>query len=309
MIEPHDVSLCFTDPGHEVDLLLESDLGTLYQMWEGVFELRSALRDGLIRLTGRRDLVLVFPETLKFSPSRLTSVEPWRGPSMREIAALALAALLGWLPFLWRPLSPDEGGFLLVASQWGPGSSLYGDYWVDRPPVLIGLFALADGMGDPWALRVLGCLAVVLTVLLAALVGRLAAPATRIGPVLAAGRRRSSPRPRSSAGASSTASCSPCPSSCRARGGDRGVDGRVGRAALALGTARVPPVPSPRSPSRASSTSSSRSSCSPLVTRRTRPAGGRGRRRRAHGPGRAAGQPRPRNAARRALGRAGHLPR
>jgi hypothetical protein len=101
--------------------------------------------------------------------------------------ALALAALLGWLPFLWRPLSPDEGGFLIVASQWSPGSSLYGDYWVDRPPLLIGLFALADGVGDPWALRLLGGVAVVATVLLAALVGRLAAPATRIGPGLAAG--------------------------------------------------------------------------------------------------------------------------
>ena len=94
---------------------------------------------------------------------------------------------MGWLPFLWRPLSPDEGGFLIVASQWAPGSSLYGDYWVDRPPVLIGLFALADGLGDPWALRVLGMLAVVATVMLAGLVGRLAAPTTRIGPALAAG--------------------------------------------------------------------------------------------------------------------------
>lgn len=90
------------------------------------------------------------------------------------------------MPFLWRPLSPDEGGFLLVASQWAPGTSLYGDYWVDRPPVLIGLFALADGLGDPWALRLLGTLAVVATVLLAAVVGRLAAPGTRTGPLLAA---------------------------------------------------------------------------------------------------------------------------
>ena len=61
------------------------------------------------------------------------------------------------------------------------------NYWVDRPPVLIGLFATAEEIGeDPWALRLLGCLAVVLTVLLAAMVGRLAAPATRIGPFLAA---------------------------------------------------------------------------------------------------------------------------
>ena len=105
----------------------------------------------------------------------------------REVGLLAAAACIGWLPFLWRPLSPDEGGFLIVASQWAPGSSLYGDYWVDRPPVLIGLFALADGLGDPWALRLLGTLAVVATVLLAGVVGRLAAPTTRIGPVLAAG--------------------------------------------------------------------------------------------------------------------------
>ena len=68
VIDPDDVSLCFTDPGHEVDLLLESPLSTLYQLWEGVFELRAAMRDGLISLTGRRELVLVFPEALRFSP-------------------------------------------------------------------------------------------------------------------------------------------------------------------------------------------------------------------------------------------------
>ena len=105
----------------------------------------------------------------------------------RAVVFFTIAACAGWLPFVGRSLSPDEGGFLLVASQWSEGSSLYGDYWVDRPPVLIGLFALADGLGDPWALRLLGCVAVVATVLLAGLVGRLAAPATRIGPALAAG--------------------------------------------------------------------------------------------------------------------------
>jgi hypothetical protein len=107
--------------------------------------------------------------------------------SRRGVGLFAAAACVGWLPFLWRPLSPDEGGFLIVASQWGPGTSLYGNYWVDRPPVLIGLFGLVDGVGDPWALRLLGTLAVIVTVLLAGLVGRLAAPATRIGPMLAAG--------------------------------------------------------------------------------------------------------------------------
>ena len=91
------------------------------------------------------------------------------------VAALAAAAVLCWLPFLGRTPSPDEGGLLTVAGQWAPGSSLYGDYWVDRPPLLIGLFALADGLGGALALRVMGLMAVALTVVLAGVIGRLAA--------------------------------------------------------------------------------------------------------------------------------------
>ncbi len=99
---------------------------------------------------------------------------------------LAAAVPLGWLPFLWRPMSQDEGGFLIVASQWREGSSLYGDYWVDRPPVLIWLFSIPDGLGDPWALRLLGTIAAVVVVLLAARIGSLAAPDARFGAVLPA---------------------------------------------------------------------------------------------------------------------------
>ena len=87
---------------------------------------------------------------------------------------LALAAGVAWLPFVARPLRPDEGGFLLVAAQWGPGSSLYGNYWVDRPPLLIGLFRLADLAGGVVALRLLGVAAVIGSVLLAAHLGRVA---------------------------------------------------------------------------------------------------------------------------------------
>jgi hypothetical protein len=55
----------------------------------------------------------------------------------------AVLAGLGWLPFVGAPASPDEGGYLLVASQWSRGTSLYGNYWVDRPPLLIGVHELA----------------------------------------------------------------------------------------------------------------------------------------------------------------------
>lgn len=54
-------------------------------------------------------------------------------------AALAVAA---WLPFLGTPLMPDEAGLFIIGEQWSPGRSLYGDYWVDRPPLIIWMYAL-----------------------------------------------------------------------------------------------------------------------------------------------------------------------
>ena len=90
-------------------------------------------------------------------------------------------AFLAWLPFLWVPLASDAAGFLMLSRQWSPGSSLYGDYWVDRPPLLLWLFRLAglgpvtlhsDGLLAPGVV-VLGALASAATVLLA---GLLAAP-------------------------------------------------------------------------------------------------------------------------------------
>jgi DNA-binding HxlR family transcriptional regulator len=68
VVEPHDVSLCFTDPGHVPDVTLRSTLSVLYQVWEGVVELAAASRDGLVELTGRREVLLRLPESLRLSP-------------------------------------------------------------------------------------------------------------------------------------------------------------------------------------------------------------------------------------------------
>lgn len=69
--------------------------------------------------------------------------------------------------------SSDEGGFLVVAGQWHVGgSSLYGDYWVDRPPLLIAVFRLAHVTGGLLSLRLLGILAAVAAVLLLASTSR-----------------------------------------------------------------------------------------------------------------------------------------
>lgn len=90
------------------------------------------------------------------------------------VPAAAAVAVLGRLPFLARAPSPDEAGYLLVGAQWdGAGSSLYGSYWVDRPPLLVSLFRLAAALGGVPALRLIGCVAALLVVVGAARAARL----------------------------------------------------------------------------------------------------------------------------------------
>jgi hypothetical protein len=91
------------------------------------------------------------------------------------VLPIVLLAVVGLrLLLVARPASPDEAGFLVVASQWHVGgTSLYGNYWVDRPPLLIGLFRLADLFGGLSALRVIGAIAAAATVwLLSSTAGR-----------------------------------------------------------------------------------------------------------------------------------------
>lgn len=68
VVAPQDVSLCFTDPGYEVDATVRSPLGVLYQVWEGVLELPAAVRAGLVTLSGRREVLSRLPEALMLSP-------------------------------------------------------------------------------------------------------------------------------------------------------------------------------------------------------------------------------------------------
>jgi hypothetical protein len=96
----------------------------------------------------------------------------WPEFSTRWVVLGALVAVALRLPYLRSPLRSDEGGFLLVGSQWHPGSSLYGNYWVDRPPLLVGFYAAADWLGGATALRLMGCGLVFAVILLAHHLGR-----------------------------------------------------------------------------------------------------------------------------------------
>ena len=89
--------------------------------------------------------------------------------------AVVFAVLGRFCGALW-PLRPDEAGFLLVARSWDPQpDALYHPYFVDRPPLMLGVVRLADTVGGAYALRVVGALACGAAVLLtAALVRELA---------------------------------------------------------------------------------------------------------------------------------------
>jgi hypothetical protein len=94
----------------------------------------------------------------------------------RTSHAVAAAVLLGValrLPFLADPLKPDEAGYLLVARQWHLfDPKLYGRLWVDRPPLLLLLFQVADSWG-PYGIRLLGVAAVALLSTAAGVAGAL----------------------------------------------------------------------------------------------------------------------------------------
>lgn len=75
------------------------------------------------------------------------------------------------LPYLTVPLGIDEGGVSFIAQQWGTGhGSLYGAYWLDRPPLLVGLYKLAV-LGGPLGVRALGAVAAVSLVAVVAALG------------------------------------------------------------------------------------------------------------------------------------------
>jgi DNA-binding HxlR family transcriptional regulator len=68
VLEPGDASVCYTDPGFDVDAVLRSDLRTLYRMWNGEIELTEGVRAGTIELTGARWVVRGLPAWMRRSP-------------------------------------------------------------------------------------------------------------------------------------------------------------------------------------------------------------------------------------------------
>jgi 4-amino-4-deoxy-L-arabinose transferase-like glycosyltransferase len=74
----------------------------------------------------------------------------------RLLVPLCLVVVLVRATYVLRPLRNDEGGYLLIARQWHTGGEfMYGDYFVDRPPLLMLLFKVASLTEWDQAIRVL----------------------------------------------------------------------------------------------------------------------------------------------------------
>ena len=61
-------SVCTFDPGFEIDATVTAPLSTMYQLWFGQEDLRTAIRNGRIGLSGQQTVVRALPDMLQLSP-------------------------------------------------------------------------------------------------------------------------------------------------------------------------------------------------------------------------------------------------
>ena len=79
-----------------------------------------------------------------------------RRSARRLVVPLCLVVVAIRATYVLRPLRNDEGGYLLAARQWHTGGEfMYGDYFVDRPPLLMLVFRTAALTDWDQAIRVL----------------------------------------------------------------------------------------------------------------------------------------------------------
>jgi DNA-binding HxlR family transcriptional regulator len=68
VINEGGASVCLTDPGFDIGLVVTADLSAFYQVWLGRMTLRKAVRDRLIRIEGAPSLERAFPNWFLWSP-------------------------------------------------------------------------------------------------------------------------------------------------------------------------------------------------------------------------------------------------
>ena len=82
VIESGDPSVCLTDPGFEVDVVITSDVGSLFQVWLGGLPLKEATRSGRVRFSGPAALTRRMPRVFQLSPlAPVVAANPSRSTS------------------------------------------------------------------------------------------------------------------------------------------------------------------------------------------------------------------------------------
>lgn len=61
-------SVCTSDPGFEIDATIETSLPTMYDVWLGKLDIRSAIRTGKVQVTGAAPILRKLPDMLRLSP-------------------------------------------------------------------------------------------------------------------------------------------------------------------------------------------------------------------------------------------------
>ena len=67
VMEPPDVGLCYSDPGHDVDVYVDAEIAVLARVWMGDEPLAHAMRAGAVKIGGDPRLSRAFPGWLMLS--------------------------------------------------------------------------------------------------------------------------------------------------------------------------------------------------------------------------------------------------
>lgn len=67
ILRRNDVSVCYVDPGLDVDLVVTTDTLALHRIWSGYQTFENALRSGQLQFEGPRELARQFPGWLQLS--------------------------------------------------------------------------------------------------------------------------------------------------------------------------------------------------------------------------------------------------
>jgi DNA-binding HxlR family transcriptional regulator len=67
ILTTHDASICLTDPGYEINVLVSADLAALFKLWAGRISYQEALRDYEVSVEGIPSLIYAFPNWFGWS--------------------------------------------------------------------------------------------------------------------------------------------------------------------------------------------------------------------------------------------------